>query len=333
MPPAVALKFNKRFANDQYELLFNSKSGLEILRGINGHADPFVLELPSLLDIGIMGTCKHKCPFCYQGHTDRPNMKFGHFKTIIDQVKHHTNQVALGGRGDPNKHPQFQEIVEYCVMNGVTPNYTTSGINLSDYEIAISTLCGAVAVSDYEQDYTYKALDRLIEAGIKTNIHQIYSSDTHVKCLGLLLGKIPFNWKFRVSGLNAVIFLLFKPQGAGKEVPHLFPSEARIKSISSKIFDSKAIFKIGMDSCFVNHILDYTKPTALQRMSIDTCEAGRMSGYITPDMKFKPCSFAENHTEIDLLETSLEKAWKSSTPFHNFRKTLHAKSNCCPIGL
>jgi MoaA/NifB/PqqE/SkfB family radical SAM enzyme len=333
MPPTVALRFNKRFANDSYELLFNSKSGLEILRGINGHEDPFVLELPSLLDIGIMGTCKHKCPFCYQGHTNKPNMKFGHFKTIIDQVKHHTNQVALGGRGDPNKHPQFQDIVEYCVMNGVTPNYTTSGIHLSDYEIAVSTLCGAVAVSDYEQDYTYKALDRLIEAGIKTNIHQIYNNQTHIKCISLVTGYVPHFWNFDVSRLNAVIFLLFKPQGAGKNVAHLSPTEAQIEWMAANIFTPQSQFKVGMDSCFVNHLLDYAKPTELQRMSIDTCEAGRMSGYITPDMKFKPCSFAEETTEIDLLETSIEKAWKRTDPFQNFREILYAKSNCCPIGL
>ena len=333
MPPAVVLKFDKRFRNDQYELLFNTHNGFEILRGINGHEDPFVLELPSLLDIGIMGTCKHKCPFCYQGHTDRPNMKLGHFTAIIDQVKHHTNQIALGGRGDPNKHPHFREIVEYCVMNGVVPNYTTSGLHLSDYEIAISTLCGAVAVSDYEQDYTYKAIDRLIEAGIKTNIHQIYSNQTHIKCLSIVQGMIPDSWKFNVAGLNAVIFLLFKPQGAGKHVAHLSPTEEMIKYISRFMFDPQAKFKIGMDSCFINHVLDYATPTPIQRMSVDTCEAGRMSGYITPDMKFKPCSFADENTEISLLDTSIEKAWQCSVPFHKFRKILSAKPNCCPIGL
>ena len=71
-------------------------------------------------------------------------MTLENFKSIIDQVKHHVNQVALGGRGDPNLHPQFKEFVEYAKNNGVIPNYTTSGVNLTEEQIKVSMLCGAV---------------------------------------------------------------------------------------------------------------------------------------------------------------------------------------------
>ena len=120
--------FNKCFQNDDYILLFDTNLGIELLQGANGKGDPFVLELPSLLDIGIMGTCTHKCKICYQGHVNRPNMTLDNFKAIIDEVSHHVNQVALGGRGDPNKHENFRQIIEYCLKKGVVPNYTTSGI-------------------------------------------------------------------------------------------------------------------------------------------------------------------------------------------------------------
>lgn len=325
------LKFDKRFVNDEYELMFNTRTGLEILQGINGHEDPFMLELPSLLDIGIMGSCEHKCSFCYQGHTNRPNMKFGHFTSIIDQVKHHTNQVALGGRGDPNKHPHFKQIVEYCRKNNVIPNYTTSGINLTDDEIKISKLCGAVAISDYERLFTYKALQKFIDAGIKTNIHQIFMKNTYFKCFRIIQGHIPGYWKFNWKKLNAIIFLLFKPQGAGRTVSYLTPTDEQIKHVSQYIFKPKSKFKIGMDSCLINHVLKYADPTPIQRMSIDTCEGARMSGYITPDMKFKPCSFANKNTEVDLLETSIEKAWQQSKPFEKFRQVLYNNPNTCPI--
>jgi MoaA/NifB/PqqE/SkfB family radical SAM enzyme len=147
--------FDKVFKNSNYEIFFASSSGLEIMRGVNGKEDPFSLYLPSLLDVGIMGHCKNKCSFCYQGHSNRPNMNIEDFKSIIDQVKHHTNQVALGGRGDPNQHENFEEIISYARKNEVVPNYTTSGIDLTDEQIEISKMCGAVAVSDYEQSYTY----------------------------------------------------------------------------------------------------------------------------------------------------------------------------------
>jgi MoaA/NifB/PqqE/SkfB family radical SAM enzyme len=335
-----ALVFDKTFRNDKYLLLFNTSTGLEILQGVNGHPDPFALYLPSLIDVGIMGTCVHSCPFCYQGRKKEPNMKLGHFMSIIDQVKHHTNQIALGGRGDPNKHPQFKEIVEYCRKNNVVPNYTTSGIDLTDDEIEISKLCGAVAVSDYEKDYTYDALKRFMDAGIKTNIHQIFHRGTFEKCSQIVDG---FNvWLVHADGpkkslvdierLNAVIFLLFKPQGSGRAMLDCVPTTYHLSTFAEKVFNPKCKFKIGMDSCMVNQVLNFTKPAELQRMSIDTCEAGRMSAYITPDMKFKPCSFEKNKDSIDLLETSIEKAWTDGEIFQRYRQQLKVVGNMCPIG-
>jgi hypothetical protein len=45
--------FNRRFKNDDYEIFFNTFTGVELTRGVNGKEDPFYLELPSLLDIGV----------------------------------------------------------------------------------------------------------------------------------------------------------------------------------------------------------------------------------------------------------------------------------------
>jgi hypothetical protein len=329
----MIIKFDKSFKNEKYEILFNTESGFEITRGINGNADPFVLELPSLLDIGVMGTCIHKCPFCYQGHVNRPNMKLSDFKSIIDQTSHHVNQVALGGRGDPNNHKNFKEIVEYCRENNVVPNYTTSGIGLTDEQIEISKMCGAVAVSDYAQDYTYEALQKFIDAGIKTNIHQIFSSTSFSRCMNIVLGYIPADWKFDYEKLNAVIFLLFKPHGAGKDTPELIPNVASISTFATHAFDPKSKFKIGMDSCLINHILKYGRPTKLQKMTIDTCEAARMSAYITPDMKFMPCSFADETKWAVPLNNNLYKVWNEETPFIKFRKMLSRNHDKCPLGL
>jgi len=330
----MILKFDKHFKNHQYEILFNTQSGLEITRGVHGHPDPFVLKMASLLDIGVMGTCKHKCPFCYQGHIDRPNMKLSDFKQIIDETSYHVNQVALGGRGDPNHHPHFAEMLEYCRKHNVVPNYTTSGIGLTDEQIEISKMCGAVAVSDYEKDYTYDALDRFIKAGIKTNIHQIFSSKSYIKCWGLVGGELPGLWKkFDHTGLNAVVFLLFKPHGAGSNLKFLIPTEAQIRAFSSIIFNPKSRFKVGMDSCLVNHVLKYGDPSALQKASVDTCEASRMSAYITPDMKFMPCSFADENSWAVPIENGLHEIWDESKSFDNFRKILTKNNACCPLGL
>lgn len=330
----MILKFDKYYKNDDYELLFNTKSGLEILRG-NKKEDPFVLKMASLLDVGVMGTCKHKCEFCYQGHTDRPNMALTDFMSIVDEVSYHVNQIALGGHGDPNHHENFREIIEYCRSKNVIPNYTTSGIGLTDEQIEISKMCGAVAVSDYEKPYTYEAIQKFIDAGIKTNIHQIFSTKTYTKCLGIVEGEEPHYWDFDISRLNAVIFLLFKPQGAGIKLRHLIPNENILENFAKVIFAPKSSFKIGMDSCLINYMTRYGKPSTAQRISIDTCEASRMSAYITPDMKFMPCSFGnvDSHGVPIKEKGDLHKIWEGGKPFIKFRDCLTKNRTSCPLNL
>ena len=340
-------KFDKIFKNKEYEVYFNSKLGIEILKGKNG-IDPFKTELPLLIDVGIMGSCKNNCYFCYQGRSSEPHMTLENFKLIIDQVKHHTNQVALGGRGDPNLHPQFKEIVEYSRNNGVVPNYTTSGNGLTDEQIEISKLCGAVAVSEYQQDFTYDAINRLMKAGIKTNIHMIFSRPNYYTVMKIIYGYSPWNIltyakkshscknsKFDISKLNAVIFLLFKPQGEGKNKRNLIPTPMQIEAFANKVFNSNCEFKIGMDSCLVNHVLKYFNPTEIQKMSIDTCESSRMSVYVSPSMQLIPCSFA-NHSEWGVQinrKKDIEYIWNRSMKFKQFRSRLKKNPSCCPVGL
>lgn len=336
------LRFNRYFSNNDYEMFYDTNLGVEIIRGINGKSDPFSLELPSLLDIGIMGHCIHKCYFCYQGHINEPNMKLEDFKFIIDQVKHHTNQVALGGRGDPNQHENFREIVEYARRNNVVPNYTTSGIGLTDEQIEISKLCGAVAVSDYDKDYTYEAIDRFINADVKTNIHLLFTQGTFDKCVKILYGHNPWKKKKRkkkdislvnIDKLNAVIFLLFKPQGAGKDLKELIPNDYQLSVFSDLIFKPASQFKVGMDSCLVNKVLNYTEPDEIQKQSIDTCEGGRMSAYITPDMKMTPCSFCNKESSISITrENPIKEIWNNSGLFTTFRNNLKQDPQICPIG-
>ena len=336
-------KPDKHYRNEDYEIFFDTSTGFEIMRGVKGKPDPFKLQLPSLLDIGVMGTCEHNCAFCYQGHVNEPNMKIEDFKAIIDQVKHHTNQVALGGRGDPNLHENFKEMIEYSRKNGVVPNYTTSGMSLTDEHIEISKMCGAVAVSEYKSSYTYEALERFMDAGVKTNIHMIFSQPPFEDCITILYGYNP--WERQAFGgrkssvdikrLNAVIFLLFKPAGAGSNLIGMRPNDYQFNVFSQLIFKSKAKFKVGMDSCLVNHVIKNSSPTALQELSIDTCEGARMSGYITPDMIMMPCSFGDNKEwGVQISEKKdINYIWNRSNNFKRFRNMLRKTKDRCPFGL
>lgn len=338
----VIFKYDKHFINHRYEIFFNTKTGFEVMCGVKPKADPFRLVLPSMCDIGIMGSCPNRCAFCYQGTLEEPHMKLEDFKTIIDQVKHHTNQVALGGRGDPNLHPHFKEILEYCVKNNVVPNYTTSGNNLTDEQVEISKMCGAVAVSDYRSSFTSVAVEKLTDAGIKTNIHFILTRHSYFDALKILCGSNPWVTKnlkkihvdIEPERINATIFLLFKPQGGGKNLMDLIPYSQQLKIFAERVVDAKCAFKVGMDSCLVNHVKKYITLDPIQEMSVDTCESARMSTYISPSMKMIPCSFA-NHEKygVPLKGTTIHKVWNKSEPFKIFRKRLFKNKNSCPIGL
>lgn len=309
---------------------FNRQTGFYVRSGVivdgkDTGEDPFMRCAPSLLDIGIMGNCTHAhmCTVgCYQGGTGnwKPNMILDDYKKIIDQVKRFVFQVALGGHGDPNKHENFGEILEYTRSNGIVPNYTTSGFNLTDEEVQLTKrFCGAVAVSWYRRPYTLQAINKFIEAECKTNIHYVLGNDSIDEAIRRLEdGTFP-------KGVNAVIFLLHKPVGCGREENVLRPDNPKVKKFFEVVDECKFHHKIGFDSCTVPGLINYTMK--VNRESFDTCEGGRHSAYITPDMKMLPCSFdnQSSHWAVDLNNHTVLEAWKSDE-FERFRN--HFRWSC-----
>lgn len=333
----------KEVRTDKYMIMFDPYRGVEVMIGINGHDDPVVLDFPSLIDIGIMGNCHNKCEICYQGDEHQEHMKLEDFKRIIDEASPYTMQVALGGRGDPNKHPNFREILVYCRENNIVPNYTTSGKDLTDEEIRISKLAGAVAVSDYKQPFTYDAIRRFGEAGITTNIHYVVHNESIDDAIEILLYKDPWKGKINFDHLNAVVFLLFKPRGRGASHRELIltPREEElfimlVKDIEMKSEDGIVFpYGVGLDSCMVNRRFEHKNTIPIseyEKMVLDTCEGARMSCYITPDMKLIPCSYGDCKKEgITIIgKDGIKTAWDEGTSFRNFRDILAIKPNTCP---
>lgn len=80
------------------------------------------------------------------------------YKRIIDEgEKNGLFQVALGGRGDPDMHEQFEEIIKYSAEHNIVPNFTTSGLGMTPEKAAIcKKYCGAVACSQYSRLRTVK---------------------------------------------------------------------------------------------------------------------------------------------------------------------------------
>ena len=117
-------KYDKK---NRYISMFNPDTGFYMRSGIldehgkDTGVDPFMSSFPELIDVGVMGFCKHgrsglcikSGVQCYQNglETKYPNMTLENFKRIVDECKGKCYQLALGGRGDVDQHENFAEIL------------------------------------------------------------------------------------------------------------------------------------------------------------------------------------------------------------------------------
>ena len=324
----------------QYRFIsaFDTETGAYVRTGVLDEAghdtgiDPFMASFPHLIDVGVMGHCAHgKAGLCmkagigcYQSGplVDAPNMTIDDFRWVAEQCRGRTNQLALGGRGDPDQHERFEELLQICRDNALVPNFTTSGYGMTP-EIAeiCNRFCGAVAVSWYRNDYTYSAIRVLLDAGVKTNIHYVLGRNSIDEAIERLeRDSFP-------EGINAVIFLLHKPAGLGSVDNVLGVEDSRVGRFFALV-DELHPFIIGMDSCCVPGAVRFCHSVLPQ--SLDTCEGGRFSCYIGPDLTMMPCSFDQSHRfKVKLRNEAgitIEQAW-SSEPFEAFRNIMR---RACP---
>lgn len=318
---------------------FDETTGLYVRSGIledgkDTGQDPFMASFPELLDVGIMGHCIHGkrglCMAagveCYQDglHANNINMSIDDFRNIAEQCRGQTYQFALGGCGDPDQHEKFEEILHICAENKIIPNFTTSGFGMTeDIANLCKKYCGAVAVSWYRSDYTVKAIETLVKAGVKTNIHYVLHNESINEALQSLKEKtFP-------QGINAIIFLLHKPIGLGTVDKVIELNNHTFNEFIRYVSEEKLPYKVGFDSCSVPALIKHSGNIDLD--SLDTCEGARWSAYISPDMKIMPCSFDNQARKwaVDLRKYSIADAWMSKE-FNDFRK--HFKEACsdCP---
>ena len=325
------MKLLKRDTENKFMAYFDTETGHYARTGIiddNGKdtgIDPFMTNFPELIDVGIMQTCvcAALCNVdCYQKAISRTgeNMSVENFKRIVNECKGRTFQFALGGAGDVDTHEHFEEILSICRENYIVPNFTTSGIVMSRKKAEIcKKYCGAVAVSEHFAPYTDRAIDTLLDAGVKTNIHYVLSN----KSIDVAIDRLRNN-SFK-EGINAVVFLLYKPVGLGTKANVLRYDDERLRVFFDLVDNMKHPFKIGFDSCTIPAIHNFTH--SIDERSIDTCEGGRWSMYITSDMKALPCSFdnQEMRWSYDISNDTIQNAWNSKQ-FDDFRN--HFRTSC-----
>lgn len=270
---------------------------------------------------------------CYQkGFTTyAPHMSYENFMEIVKQAAGKTFQIALGGAGDPNKHPQIEDILKSCRAYRIIPNMTTSGFLITDNEVGlIKQYCGAVAVSWYSRfmdgkesnQETIDAVERLVKSGCTTNIHYVVSKDTINEAITRLeMDSFP-------KGVNAVIFILYKPVGNGIIEKVLKNTDSRIERFISLATKVKHPYRVGFDTCFTPALLRWGD--TVPAVSIDACEAATFSMYIDSQMNCYPCSFGiwDKSISESMNSKTLREIWQGDK-FVAFREQRKEKCSSC----
>lgn len=322
------IKYNYDFTYNYYTT-FDDETGAYFRSNVMDkdgemtETEPFMGDFPHLIDVGVMGHCRHglsgRClasgTFCYQegNEVTRENMSLEDYTQILKQCSGKVQQFALGGRGDADCHEDFEEMLRLTRDYDIVPNITTSGYLFDEDKAQITKkYCGAAAVSWYKTPYTYKAIELLVEAGVTTNIHFILSSESIEEACGRLEERdFP-------PGISAVIFLLYKPVGNVNEDLVLQADNEYLERFFGLIDQADYPFGLGFDSCSTTGIVAYCKNVADE--CIEPCEGGRFSTYIDSDMKMYPCSFIQkDRFTVDLREHTILEAWESRA-FEGFRQ-------------
>lgn len=329
------------FAHPKYKRVFNCSNGVMIREG--DKEDAIMSPMPEILDLEISaGYCKNGCPWCYKGNSsnkDVINMTFDIFKNIFDKISLNLDSVAFGITG-VQTNPDFIKMMKYCRENKVVPNFTLSGIDLTD-ELAeeIVKYVGGLAVSVYPSDKNigYNTIKKFIDLGIKqTNMHLLVCKE-NLSFVYEVLNDIQ-NDK-RLEKLNACIFLGLKPKGRAENNYHVVEIEDYRKLIDY-CFDKN--IRIGFDSCsatkFEKVVMDSDRFDENQKKKLiemsEPCESGLFSAYINVEGRFFPCSFCEDIEEsIDVVndcEDFYRDVWMNEKVI-KWREKLLANKRKCPV--
>jgi len=170
----------RKFPNENYRAIYHNGKTLRMQYDRNKPiAD---LNYPEFYDIKITSYCEGNCPWCYMNST----CKGHHFDDILGKVdkffggmseNERPFQVAIGG-GEPTMHPDFIPLLKKLRELGISPNYTTNGMNMtSDILDATEKYCEGVAVSAHPhlESIWNDAFFALTDRDIKTNFHIIIS--------------------------------------------------------------------------------------------------------------------------------------------------------------
>lgn len=326
----------KCLKSDTYNYLFHQKSGVFARWGATEEDDPeFSPYGPEILDLEISaGYCPNNCPHCYKGNMDTKypeTMSLGEFKDILYKMPETLTQIAFGITGvTVNK--QFIQILQYTRDNGIVPNFTLTGEDLTDeMAVKIAKYVGGLAVSVHPDKKGYDVVRKFVDLGVtQTNIHLVLSEENYDFVREVFRDA---KTDKRLEGLNAIVLLGLKQKGRG--VTHHVVKQDRFDSLLDEVFTDR----IGFDSCSTNKFEKWLIKRGRYDefiTMVEPCESGLFSAYINVRGEFFPCSFCEgagewkNGMNVFKSRNFLTDIWNSDRLIE-WRKRLLLYGRKCPM--
>lgn len=308
-----------------YHFLADKYTGITFRWGKTFEDNPKFAPIPELADISISNRCTKGCSFCYRSSTpDGSVMSLKDYCDVLDSMKSakfgNVFQVALGG-GEPLEHPDFIQLINETVRRGVVPNFTTNGNSLTIELVKyLKGKVGSLAISMTDIS-DIERFESILTTRNRTNIniHFILSNKTINQAIEILEGR----YNFLLSGVNAIVFLTYKPAGRGNS-KDILRNDERLRLFLSLTRKSKVKCKIGFDACFVPMLLRNSKEL---NNYVDFCEGGFFSVYINEKKEVSPCSFSNGKDSYSLDKYDFYDIWLNK--FKSYRKRV--ENNCTEI--
>lgn len=311
---------------EDYHFLADNKTGVTFRWGKTFDDNPTFAPVPELADISISNRCTKECDFCYRASTpDGSLMSVSDYCDVLDSMNSpeygNVFQVALGG-GEPLEHQEFFTIIEETVKRGIVPNITTNGTLLTkDVFAQLKGKVGAIAISitDINNLNNYQKVLQFKDC-VRTNVHYILSQGTIGQALDIVEGR----YNKLLTGINAVVFLTYKPAGRGG-----FENVLKTGDVLNKFLNivksPKTICKIGFDACFVPMLLRNSQGID---DFVDFCEGGFFSVYINEKKEVSPCSFSNGQDSFSLNEYDFYDIWLNRLQPYRDRIKNHCVLGC-----
>jgi radical SAM protein with 4Fe4S-binding SPASM domain len=161
----------------------------------------------------------------------------------------------------------------------------------------------------------------LTEKGVSTNIHFILNSRSVNTAIDWLNSPPIF-----LKKAHAIVFLNYKPVGRVADESLLLNRSNRLKEFFSLATSEDHSFRVGFDTCTITGLARLGKA---HKISLEGCDAGRFSLFVSEKMEVFPCSFMveAGYSGVSLRNTTLADVWKNHASFGEIRRK-HQKGGC-----